>query len=55
MEQENNYDNLSPENQEKVNTFMAITAIDNQEHAIQFLNMCNYNLEVKYFFYPECY
>lgn len=43
---ERDLDNLTPEQREKVGNFMAITAINNTTHAIQFLEMCNYNLQV---------
>lgn len=39
-------DNLTPEQREKVNNFMAITMISNLNHAVQFLEMCNYDLQV---------
>lgn len=40
-------DSLTPDQREKVSNFMAITAINNTQHAVQFLEMCNFDLEVK--------
>lgn len=44
---ENQLDTLNDAQREMLNTFMAITAIENTSTAIQFLKMCDFNLEVK--------
>lgn len=41
-------DTLTDQQKEKVHTFMAIIANDDVKIAIQFLESCNFNLEVLY-------
>lgn len=43
---ENDLDSLTPDQKDKVTNFMAITAIENSNTAIQFLQMCNFDLQV---------
>lgn len=44
---DNELDSLTDPQREMLNTFMAITAIENTNTAIQFLKMCDFNLEVR--------
>lgn len=43
---ENDLESLTNDQRDMVTTFMAITAVENSSTAVQFLKMCDFNLEV---------